>query len=89
MGQPRRRGFWHVWHAEASDVTPLILEIRESTHMCLCRNFFFLLSVHYGMVFQVHVRRFHTSRTPLIVMLYCFTSALVVPSRGERNALAR
>ena len=89
MGQPRRRGFWHVWHAEASDVTPLILEIRESTHMCLCRNFFFLLSVHYGMVFQVHVRRFHTSRTPFIVMLYCAASADDVLSRGVREAFAR
>jgi hypothetical protein len=75
-----------MWHAEASDVTPLI---RQSTHNTLARNFFLSLSVQYGMVFQVHVRRFHTSRTPFIVMLYCFASALVVPSRGERDALAR
>jgi hypothetical protein len=56
---------------------------------CWRRNFFWSLYVQYGMVLQVHVRRFHTSRTAFMVMLYCFTSALVVPSRGERNALAR
>lgn len=65
--------------------TPLLL---HWLHKCLRRNFLRSLLVQYGMVLQLHVRRFHTSRTAFIVMLYFFASAEDVPSRGEHDALA-
>jgi hypothetical protein len=52
-------------------------------------NLSWSLRVQYGIVFQVHVRRFQTSRTAFIVMLYCAASAADVLSRGVREALAR
>jgi len=85
-GRPRRLGWEHFAHAAAIVCTPLLLHWQ---HKCLRRNFLRSLLVQYGMVVHLHVRRFQTSRTAFIVMLYCFASAEDVPSRGEHDALAK
>ncbi len=52
--------------------TPLA---RHCAHRYLRIKISWSLRVQYGIVVQVHVRRFQTSRTAFIVMLYCAASA--------------
>ena len=86
QGRPRRRGFAHSLHADASDVTPFVLHCAQR---CLRKNFSRSLRVQKGMVAHAHVRRFQTSRTAFMVILYRFDSTEVKLSRAEREALAK
>ena len=86
IGRPRLRGLAHFSHAATSVRTPLA---RHCAHRCLRIKISWSLRVQYGIVVQVHVRRFQTSRTAFIVMLYCAASADDLLSPGVREAFAR